>query len=146
MNYKKDIKNISFLVLAVLVISVTAGAIVVNNVSAVPTVHNESGTVSPKNCSGAFSGGLCNGKYTQRVNFQQEFLTPPIVLMTAKRISDQGGCVGSATDAWTVFASNVDTKGFTATAMGSPVEASCGQWSGWSTYASANWIALDSDP
>lgn len=97
-------------------------------------------------CNATNVGGLCSGTDYKDIYFQQAFSAPPIVLVTPAHVSDESGCVGSATDKFRCFPSAITKTGFRLYCSGSPQGPSCPGYESWSTYASANWIAIDSDP
>ena len=97
----------------------------------------------PENCNGTYQGGLCKGGYFQDIFFAKPFNGIPKVLVTARHISDQGGCVGGATDTWKAHPTDITPVGFRLWVSGSPVGSSCGAWSGWHSIASADWTAFE---
>ncbi|MBI4371655.1 MAG: hypothetical protein HY552_05090 [Elusimicrobia bacterium] len=99
---------------------------------------------APANCSGTFQGGLCSGLWFQDIVFSQPFTSTPHVLVTPENISNQGGCVGGATDKVVAYPANMTRTGFRLYVGGSPDAGSCGAWNGWSSMGSAGWIAVGS--
>ena len=99
-------------------------------------------SITPNVCSGTASGGLCNGGYYIEIEFSQPFDSPPHVIVTPEHVSQQGGCVGGATDSVSAFPTDITKTGFKLWAYGSPSGGSCGTYNGWATFAYAGWIAI----
>lgn len=57
------------------------------------TCHIEQGTTMPTNCTGVNTGGLCLGNNYQDITFATPFTSLPAVIVAARRVSDQAGCV-----------------------------------------------------
>jgi hypothetical protein len=100
--------------------------------------------VQPDACTGALQGGLCEGGYYRDVRFATPFDAPPHVLVVAEVASNQGGCVGGATDKVVAYPTDVTREGFRMFIAGSPT--ACGDLEGASSVADGGWIALPAGP
>lgn len=93
-------------------------------------------------CTGVNVGGLCSGPFAADIVFPTPFISPPMVLVSAAIVSNQGGCVGNATDHLRTYAVNITNAGFRMLCSGSPESGSCGAYEGWFTRATCSWIAV----
>ncbi len=98
--------------------------------------------LTPGQCPGTNSGGLCSQPFQQNIAFQATFTAPPAVVVVPEDVSQQGGCVGGATDKVVAYPSNITKTGFTLNIGGSPEAGSCGGFEGWYTVSTAGWIAV----
>lgn len=57
------------------------------------TCHIEQGVARPANCTGVNTGGLCAGNNYEDITFAKPFTSLPAVIVAARRVSDQAGCV-----------------------------------------------------
>lgn len=53
----------------------------------------EQGVDVPVNCTGTNIGGLCAGNNYKDITFSSPFNSIPAVIVTPRRVSDEGACV-----------------------------------------------------
>ena len=96
-------------------------------------------------CEGVADGGLCNGSFYTDVRFETPYARPPHVLVSAENVSNQGGCVGGATDQVVARPANITEHGFRLYVHGSPMQ-SCGDSEGWASRATAGYLVVPQGP
>lgn len=106
-----------------------------------PTMHSAHG-LGVSGCLTTSSGGLCDSIPFLDVTFPAPFGAPPHVLVSAELVSNQGGCVGFATDQVSCWPENITASGFRLRCGGSPVSGTCSGLDGLSTYGRAGYIAI----
>lgn len=107
----------------------------------VASAHNVLGL----DCEGVAEGGLCNGAFYTDITFDTPYVRPPHVLVAVENVSNQGGCVGGATDQVVARPANVTERGFRLYVHGSPMQ-SCGASEGWSSRATAGYLVVPQGP
>jgi hypothetical protein len=93
-------------------------------------------------CQGTYQGGLCSAALKKNIVFPTAFSAPPHVIVTPENVSNQGGCVGGATDKVLAYPENITTTGFTVVGAGSPAGGGCSGYDGWTSNISIGWIAI----
>ncbi len=98
--------------------------------------------ITPTECANN-QGGLCAmGSFSKQITFSTSFSSTPNVIVAPENVSNQGGCVGGATDQVLCFPSGITNSGFTLSCSGSPF-ASCGTSEGFKSLATAGWLAME---
>lgn len=107
----------------------------------VTSAHNVLGL----DCEGVAEGGLCNGAFYTDITFDTPYARPPHVIVAAENVSNQGGCVGGATDQVVARPANITERGFRLYVHGSPMQ-SCGGSEGWASRATAGYLVVPQGP
>ena len=102
--------------------------------------------ITPNLCSGSNIGGLCTGTWSSTSTFATPLSTIPKLISGPENVSNQGGCVGGATDTVTVSSSQVSATGFRLTAAGSPAGNGCGTSNGYASLATAGYLGVVDRP
>lgn len=99
----------------------------------------------PADCLAPWMGnGFCSVPWKTDIVFTTPFSSPPQVIVTPEQASNQGGCVGNATDLVIAYPENITATGFRLRVAGSPMSGgACGPAAdGLFSVARAGWIAV----